>query len=298
VNVGILDGKVAIITGAGRGLGRSHARMMAAEGAKIVVNDLGGELDGAGDSKTPAQAVVDEIAGQGGVAVANYDDVASWPGAERLVRQAIDTYGRLDVLVNNAGILRDRMSFNMAEDDWDAVIRVHLKGHFAPTRFACVYWRERHKAGEPIAGRIVNTASEAGVIGNAGQANYSAAKAGILALTMVIAREMERYGVAANAIAPRAVTRMTETLFAAFGDDAMKQLEPQTVSSLVTYLASDRAAHVNGQAFIVYGGLIQLLQGWHPVASVEKTGSWRLADVEARLSELFQSASSKLPPLG
>ncbi|HUE38792.1 MAG TPA: SDR family oxidoreductase [Candidatus Binatia bacterium] len=296
--MGILDGKVAIITGAGRGLGRSHARMMAAEGAKVVVNDLGGELDGAGDSKTPAQAVVDEIAGQGGVAVANYDDVASWPGAERLVRQAIDTYGRLDVLVNNAGILRDRMSFNMAEDDWDAVIRVHLKGHFAPTRFACVYWRERHKAGEPIAGRIVNTASEAGVIGNAGQANYSAAKAGILALTMVIAREMERYGVAANAIAPRAVTRMTETLFAAFGDDAMKQLEPQTVSSLVTYLASDRAAHVNGQAFIVYGGLIQLLQGWHPVASVEKTGSWQLADVEARLSELFQSASSKLPPLG
>jgi len=296
--VGILDGKVAIITGAGRGLGRSHARMMAAEGAKVVVNDLGGELDGAGDSKTPAQAVVDEIAGQGGAAVANYDDVASWPGAERLVRQAVDTYGRLDVLVNNAGILRDRMSFNMAEDDWDAVIRVHLKGHFAPTRFACVYWRERHKAGEPIAGRIVNTASEAGVIGNAGQANYSAAKAGILALTMVIAREMERYGVAANAIAPRAVTRMTETLFAAFGDDAMKQLEPQTVSSLVTYLASDRAAHVNGQAFIVYGGLIQLLQGWHPVASVEKTGSWQLADVEARLSELFQSASSKLPPLG
>ena len=296
--MGILDGKVAIITGAGRGLGRSHARMMAAEGAKVVVNDLGGELDGAGDSKTPAQAVVDEIAGQGGAAVANYDDVASWPGAERLVRQAVDTYGRLDVLVNNAGILRDRMSFNMAEDDWDAVIRVHLKGHFAPTRFACVYWRERHKAGEPIAGRVVNTASEAGVIGNAGQANYSAAKAGILALTMVIAREMERYGVAANAIAPRAVTRMTETLFAAFGDDAMKQLEPQTVSSLVTYLASDRAAHVNGQAFIVYGGLIQLLQGWHPVASVEKTGSWQLADVEARLSELFQSASSKLPPLG
>ena len=296
--MGILDGKVAIITGAGRGLGHSHARMMAADGAKVVVNDLGGELDGAGDSKTPAQAVVDEIAGQGGVAVANYDDVASWPGAERLVRQAIDTYGRLDVLVNNAGILRDRMSFNMAEDDWDAVIRVHLKGHFAPTRFACVYWRERHKAGEPIAGRIVNTASEAGVIGNAGQANYSAAKAGILALTMVIAREMERYGVAANAIAPRAVTRMTETLFAAFGDDAMKQLEPQTVSSLVTYLASDRAAHVNGQAFIVYGGLIQLLQGWHPVASVEKTGSWQLTDVEARLSELFQSASSKLPPLG
>jgi NAD(P)-dependent dehydrogenase (short-subunit alcohol dehydrogenase family) len=296
--VGILDGKVAIVTGAGRGLGRSHALMMAAEGAKVVVNDLGGELDGAGDSRTPAQAVVDEIAAGGGAAFANYDDVASWAGAQRLVQQAIDTYGRLDVLVNNAGILRDRMCFNMAEDDWDAVIRVHLKGHFAPTRFACVYWRERHKAGQPIAGRIVNTASEAGVIGNAGQANYSAAKAGILAMTLVIAREMEKYGVAANAIAPRAVTRMTETLFAAFGDEAMKQLEPSSVSSLVTYLASDRAAHVNGQAFIVYGGLIQLLQGWHPIASVEKEGTWGLADVQARLGELFAKVSSKLPPLG
>jgi len=296
--VGILDGKVAIVTGAGRGLGRSHALMMAAQGAKVVVNDLGGEIDGAGDSRSPAQAVVDEIVASGGTGSANYDDVASWTGAERLVRQAVEAYGQLDVLVNNAGILRDRMCFNMAEDDWDAVIRVHLKGHFAPTRFACVYWRERHKAGRPIAGRIVNTASEAGVIGNAGQANYSAAKAGILAVTMVVAREMEKYGVAANAIAPRAVTRMTETLFAAFGEEAMKQLEPTSVSSLVTYLASDRASHVNGQAFIVYGGLIQLLQGWHPVASVEKEGAWQLADVQTRLSELFAHASSKLPPLG
>ena len=296
--MGILDGKVAIVTGAGRGLGRSHALMMASEGAKVVVNDLGGGLDGAGDSETPAQAVVDEIEAKGGVASANYDDVASWPGAERLIRQAVEAYGQLDVLVNNAGILRDRMCFNMAEDDWDAVIRVHLKGHFAPTRFACVYWREQHKAGKPIAARIVNTASEAGVIGNAGQANYSAAKAGILALTMVIAREMEKYGVGANAIAPRAVTRMTETLFAAFGDEAMKQLEPEGVSALVTYLASERAAHVNGQAFVVYGGLIQLLQGWHPIASIEKSGSWSLADVQARLSELFHDAPSKLPPLG
>jgi len=297
--MGILEGKVAIVTGAGRGLGRSHALMMAREGAKIVVNDLGGELDGAGVSSTPAQAVVDEIKAQGGTACANYDDVASWQGSERLVQQAIAEYGRLDVLVNNAGILRDRMCFNMGEDDWDSVIRVHLKGHFAPTRYACVYWRERHKAGRPIAGRIVNTASEAGVIGNAGQANYSAAKAGILALTLVIAREMEKYGVSVNVIAPRAVTRMTETLFAAFGDEAMKQLEPQSVSALVTFLASeDAAAGINGQAFVIYGGLIQLLRGWESVATVEKSGAWTIADVRSRLPELFRNAPSKLPPLG
>jgi NAD(P)-dependent dehydrogenase (short-subunit alcohol dehydrogenase family) len=296
--VGILDGKVAIVTGAGRGLGRSHAIHMAAEGAKVVVNDLGGELDGAGGSKTPAGAVVDEIRAAGGIASANTDDIASWAGAERLVRQAVEEHGRLDVLVNNAGILRDRMCFNMGEEDWDSVIRVHLKGHFAPTRFACVYWRERHKAGEPIAGRIINTASEAGVIGNAGQANYSAAKAGILALTMVVCREMERYGVTVNAIAPRAVTRMTETLFAAFGEEAMKDLGPDSVSALVTFLASDEAAHVNGQAFVIYGGLIQLLAGWRPVAAIEQAGGWRLSDVRSRLGELFPEAPSKLAPLG
>ncbi len=296
--MGCLEGKVAIVTGAGRGLGRSHALAMAAEGATIVVNDLGGELDGAGGSKTPAQEVVDEIQANGGKASANYDDVASWAGAERLVRQAVEEHGKLDVLVNNAGILRDRMTFNMGEDDWDSVIRVHLKGHFAPTRFACVYWRERHKAGRPIAGRIINTASEAGVIGNAGQANYSAAKAGILALTMVICREMERYGVTSNAIAPRAVTRMTETLFRAFGEDAMKQLGPESVSALITFLASDDAAHINGQAFVVYGGLIQLLQGWQTVAAIEKSDGWQLGDVRGRIGELFKSAPSKLAPLG
>jgi NAD(P)-dependent dehydrogenase (short-subunit alcohol dehydrogenase family) len=167
--VGMLDGKVAIVTGAGRGLGRAHALSLAAEGAAVVVNDLGGELDGAGNaSATPAEEVVGEIRASGGQASANYDDVASWSGAEQLIRQAVDSHGRLDVLVNNAGILRDRMTFNMAEEDWDAVMRVHLKGHFAPIRHACTYWRERHKAGEPIAGRIVNTASEAGIIGNAG----------------------------------------------------------------------------------------------------------------------------------
>ncbi|MGH7804853.1 MAG: SDR family NAD(P)-dependent oxidoreductase, partial [Candidatus Binatia bacterium] len=184
--MGILDGKIAIVTGAGRGLGRSHALTLAAEGAAVVVNDLGGELDGAGNaSATPAEEVVEEIRAKGGRASVNTNDVASWSGAEKMIGQAVASYGRLDILVNNAGILRDRMTFNMAEEDWDSVMRVHLKGHFAPIRHACTYWRERHKAGEPIAGRIVNTASEAGIIGNAGQANYSAAKAGILALTMV-----------------------------------------------------------------------------------------------------------------
>lgn len=296
--MGILTDKVVVITGAGRGLGRSHAAAMAAEGATVVVNDLGSTVDGGGAEQTPAQQVVDEIRANGGRASANYDDAATWKGAESLVRQAIDEYGRLDVLVNNAGILRDRMCFNMSEDDWDSVIRVHLKGHFAPSRFACAYWRERHKAGEPIAGVIVNTASEAGVMGNRGQANYSAAKAGILALTMVFCREMERYGVRVNCIAPRAVTRMTETLFQAFGEEAMKELDPKNVSALVTWLSSPEAGHVNGQAFVVYGRMIQLLKGWHAVSTIEKADGWSVADVQARIGELFRGQSSKLEELG
>ena len=296
--MGILADKVVVITGAGRGLGRSHALTMTAEGATVLVNDVGSTLDGAEAGETPAQQVVDEIRARGGRASVNRDDVATWAGAESLVRQAVDEYGRLDVLVNNAGILRDRMCFNMAEDDWDSVIRVHLKGHFAPSRFACAYWRERHKSGEPIAGVIVNTASEAGVIGNAGQANYSAAKAGILALTMVLCREMERYGVRVNCIAPRAVTRMTENLFQAFGEEAMKELDPANVSALVAWLSSPQAGHVNGQAFVVYGRMIQLLEGWHPVATIERAEGWSVADVPTRISELFQGRSPKLGALG
>jgi NAD(P)-dependent dehydrogenase (short-subunit alcohol dehydrogenase family) len=296
--VGILDGKVVVVTGAGRGLGRSHALLVAAEGATVVVNDLGAAMDGGGQEKTPAGQVVDEIRKRGGTASANYDDVATWEGAERLVQQAVREHGRLDVLVNNAGILRDRMSFNMGEEDWDSVIRVHLKGHFAPSRFACTYWRERHKAGEPVAGVIVNTASEAGVIGNAGQANYSAAKAGILALTMVLCREMERYGVRVNCIAPRAVTRMTETLFQAFGEEAMKELDPANVSALVAWLASPQSGHVNGQAFIVYGRMIQLLRGWQPVSTIEREGGWSVSEVDARIGQLFQGHPSKLEALG
>ncbi|MEA2625760.1 MAG: hypothetical protein QOD06_1805 [Candidatus Binatota bacterium] len=289
---------MAIVTGAGRGLGRSHALLLADEGAHVVVNDLGTGLDGQGSQTLPAESVVAEIRARGGAASASHDDVASWTGAETLIRHAVAQHGRLDVLVNNAGILRDRMAFNMNEEDWDAVVRVHLKGHFAPSRFACAYWRERHKEGSPIRGRIINTSSEAGVIGNAGQANYSAAKGGILALTVVLAREMERYGVTVNCIAPRAVTRMTEHIFQGFGEDAMAELDPASVSALVAYLASREADHVTGQAFIAYGRTLQLLKGWHTVAEIDHPAGWTPAAVRERIGDLFGAASSRPGPLG
>src|SRR5438128_7196784 len=211
--MGSLDGKVAIVTGAGRGIGRCEALLLASEGAKVVVNDLGGDWAGEGKDDRPAQQVVDEIKAAGGEAVANYDDVGSWEGAQKLVQQAIDTFGELNILVNNAGILRDKMSFNMDESDWDAVINVHLKGHFVPSRFAGAYWRQKTKdTGDPVNAKVINTASESGLYGNAGQLNYAAAKAGIAAMTIVLARELERFGVRVNAIAPVALTRMTEDL--------------------------------------------------------------------------------------
>src|SRR5580704_16549273 len=212
--MGLLDGKVAVVTGAGRGIGREEALVLAAEGAKVIVNDIGAGLHGVGGGDVhPAQEVVDLIKANGGDAAVNGDDVSSWAGGKGLVDQAVDTFGSLDILVNNAGILRDKMSFNMDESDWDDVIRVHLKGHFAPSHFAAIHWRNRSKGGEDVSGRIINTASEAGLFGNAGQANYGAAKAGIAAMTIVLGRELKNYGVTANAIAPRARTRMTEDLF-------------------------------------------------------------------------------------
>src|SRR4051795_2999575 len=242
----LFDGKVAIVTGAGRGIGRSHALLFASEGAAVVVNDLGGASDGEGNDNTPAQQVVDEITAKGGRAVANYDSVSSWKGAESMVQQAVDAFGGLDVLVNNAGILRDKMSFNMDESEWDSVIDVHLKGHFAPSRFAASHWRAQSKAtGEPVNGKIVNTASESGLYGNAGQVNYAAAKAGIASMTIVMARELERIGVRVNAIAPVARTRLTEAL----AGDAMNAKEgefdrfaPENVSAVVGWLASDLSA--------------------------------------------------------
>ncbi len=212
--MGLLDGKVAIVTGAGRGVGRGHALELARNGAKVVVNDLGGEWDGSGEDNRPASEVVEEIKALGGEGAANFDNVATWEGAENMVKQAVDTFGDLHILINNAGILRDRMAFNMDEAEWDAVVTVHGKGHFAPTRFACAHWRQKSKeAGGPVLGRLIHTSSESGLFGNAGQCNYDFAKAGLISFSLCIAREMTKYGVTSNVIAPRARTRMTEGTF-------------------------------------------------------------------------------------
>jgi NAD(P)-dependent dehydrogenase (short-subunit alcohol dehydrogenase family) len=298
--MGLFDGKTAIVTGAGRGIGRAEALLLASEGANVVVNDLGGVASGDGSDATPAQQVVDEITAAGGHAAANYDSVSSWDGAARLVAQAVDTFGGLDVLVNNAGILRDKMSFNMDEADWDAVIDVHLKGHFCPSRHAAAYWRKKSKeSGEPVNAKIVNTSSESGLYGNAGQLNYAAAKAGIASMTIVLARELERVGVRVNAIAPVARTRLTEAL----AGDAMKPKEgdfdrfaPENVAAVVAWLASDLSAGVSGQVVKVQGGLVQLLQGWRPVSEAGSDKPWTIDSVAGSQSGLFGGRSSGVPP--
>ncbi len=296
--MGMLDGKVAIVTGAGRGIGREEALLLAAEGAKVIVNDVGGSLSGEGGDLTPAQQTVQDIVAAGGEAAVNDSDVSSWAGAEALVRQAVDTWGKLDILVNNAGILRDKMSFNMDESDWDDVIRVHLKGHFAPSHHAAVYWRNRSKSGEPTSGRIINTSSEAGLYGNAGQANYSAAKAGIASMTWVLARELERYGVTVNAIAPRARTRMTENLFGQMAqkkEGAFDEWDPKNIAQVIGFLASDEAADVNGQVFVVFGGNLWAMGGFHPVGEVHRDHAWTPKELVEAKGELFKEASSGIP---
>ncbi len=297
--MGLLDGKVAIVTGAGRGIGREEALLLGSEGAKVLVNDVGGSVAGSGEDRTPAQEVVDTIRAAGGEAEVNSDDISSWSGAERLVNQAVETYGTLDILVNNAGILRDKMSFSMDESEWDDVIRVHLKGHFGPSHFAGIYWRNRSKSGEPTSGRIINTSSESGLFGNIGQANYAAAKAGIASLTLVLARELQRYGVTANAIAPRARTRMTENLFgeaAAKKDEGFDAWDPKNIAQLVGFLATDAAADVSGQVFVVFGGDIWLMGGFHPVGEVHRDHAWTPAELVEAKDELFKSASPGVPP--
>ena len=254
---------MAIVTGAGRGIGREHALSLARQGAKVVVNDLGGDMHGTGADASPAQQVVEEIVAAGGEAVANGDSVADFEGAKRLVDTAVETFGDLHVVVNNAGILRDRVLANMSEEEWDAVINVHLKGTFAPSRHAVAYWRERAKAGQPVSGRIINTTSVSGIYGNPGQTNYGAAKAGIAAFTTIAALEVARYGVTVNAVAPVALTRMTEGLGPAPETDEEREARaPHWIAPIVTWLASEESADVTGRVFEASGQMLAVAEGW------------------------------------
>ncbi|HEY2300271.1 MAG TPA: SDR family oxidoreductase [Acidimicrobiales bacterium] len=287
--MGRLDGRVAIVTGAGRGIGREHALLFAGEGAKVVVNDLGAAMDGTGDDRTPAEQVVDEIEALGGQAVANADNVADWTGGQRLIQSALDAFGDLHVLVNNAGILRDRVLINMTEDEWDAVIAVHLKGHFVPTKFAAIYWREQTKAGRTVKASVVNTSSTSGLLGNPGQANYGAAKAGIGAFTVITAQELGRYGVRVNAIAPAARTRLTSAT-PGLGDIIKAPDEPgkfdiwdpANVSPLVAWLATEDCP-ATGRVFWVQGGSVNLMTGWTIGEGVDRDDRWTVAELDEKL---------------
>ncbi len=259
----LCEGRIAVVTGAGRGIGREHALSLAAHGAKVVVNDVGAAVDGSGGDLNPAEQVVQEIKGMGGEAVANGDSVSSWEGAQRLINTAIETFGDLHVVVNNAGILRDRVLANMTEEEWDAVINVHLKGTFAPSRWAAAYWRERFKAGQPVDGRIINTTSVSGIYGNPGQTNYGAAKAGIAAFTNIAALELARYGVTVNAVAPVALTRMTEGLGPAPETDEQREMRsPRWIAPIVTWLASAESKDVSGRVFEASGDVLAIAEGW------------------------------------
>ncbi|HYM33450.1 MAG TPA: SDR family oxidoreductase [Candidatus Cybelea sp.] len=266
----LCEGRVAIVTGAGRGIGREHALMLAAHGAKVVVNDLGGAADGTGKDISPAAQTVADIRAAGSEAIANGDDISNWDAAANLVQTAINTFGRLDVLINNAGILRDRMLANMSEAEWDAVIKVHLKGTFAPSRHAVAYWRDQSKAaGRPVSGRIINTSSSSGLFGNPGQTNYGAAKAGIAAFTVIAARELRRYGVTVNAIMPHAQTRMTEGL-REVSDEVRARRDPRFVATIATWLASEEAQDVTGRVFEAGGGILAVMEGWHRGPTIDQ----------------------------
>ncbi len=264
------EGRVCVVTGAARGIGREYAKMLAQHGARVVVNDLGGARDGTGTDRTAAEQVVDEIVAEGGQAIANADDVSDWNGAKQMIQQAIDTWGTLDVLINNAGILRDRMLVNMGEDEWDAVIRVHLKGTFAPARHAAAYWREQSKAGSPVDARLINTTSVSGIYGNPGQTNYGAAKMGIAAFTIIASRELRRYGVTVNAIAPGALTRLTEDLgMGQASEEEKARMDPRWIAPIVTWLASTESSQVTGRVFEASGRMLAIAEGWHRGPTVE-----------------------------
>ena len=294
-----LDGKVAIVTGAGRGIGRGEALLLARQGAAVVVNDLGGNADGTNSDPRPAEGVVEEIVNLGGVATASFDNVASWEGGRALVRQAIDTFGGLDILVCNAGILRDRMVFNMSAADWDAVINVHLKGHFAPTRHATAHWRQKAKQDKaPANGRIVFTSSTAGLYGNAGQANYVAAKAGIAAMAISVARDMARYGVTCNTVCPGSRTRLTEASFGSIFEangESFDPFDPENIAPWVAYLCTEEAAHISGQTFMVTAGIVELVEGWQPVGHIAKPGRWTVGELIGAQADLFKDRPAGLP---
>ncbi len=301
----LLTGKVAVITGAGRGIGREEALLLAKHGAKVVVNDLGGHFDGTGQSRSPAEDVVKEIRSAGGEAVANFESVTDFKAAKRILDCAIDNFGKLNIVVNNAGILRDRMMFNMSEEDWDAVISVHLKGSFNVARHATAYWREQHKAGNVLNGRLINTSSDSGILGNAGQGNYGAAKAAVAAMAIIIDREMTRYGVTANAIAPVARTRLTvDATPQTAGGMAQKAGEwdaftPAHVAPLVAWLGSDDAKDVHGEVFRVGLGNVWLMRGWHTGAKVSKKGSmWEPAELGTKLKEELAKGVTKKESMG
>ncbi len=291
--MGSLDGRVAIITGAGRGIGREHALLFAREGARVVVNDLGGANDGTGTDATPAQQVVEEIKALGGEAIVNGDNVADWQGAQRMINSAIEHFGDLDILINNAGILRDRVIVNMTEEEWDAVITVHLKGHFAPTRWAAAYWREQHKAGKGKPRHLVHTSSTSGLFANPGQSNYGAAKTGIATFSQIAAKELIRYNVKSNTVAPGARTRLT--LATPGLDQIMKPAEggfdewdPANISPLVAYLASEEC-RFTGETFFVQGGNVTLIESWSRGASVDRDSTWSVEELAEALAPLARS---------
>jgi NAD(P)-dependent dehydrogenase (short-subunit alcohol dehydrogenase family) len=292
--MGALEGRVAIITGAGRGIGREHALLFAAEGAKVVVNDLGGANDGSGTDLTPAQEVVAEIVAQGGEAIVNGDNVADWEGAQRLINSAIEAFGDLDILVNNAGILRDRVLVNMTEEEWDSVIAVHLKGHFAPTRWAAAYWREQHKAGNTKPRNVVHTSSTSGLFSNPGQSNYGAAKSGIATFSQIVAKELVRYNVRSNCIAPGARTRLTlatpgldQMIAPPKEEGAFDSWDPANISPLVAYLASESCSF-NGETFMVQGGVVQRVETWAHGPLVEQSAKWTVEGLAAALTTLHK----------
>ncbi|MFW2239583.1 SDR family oxidoreductase [Rhodococcus opacus] len=301
---GVVDGRVVIVTGAGRGIGRAHALAFAAEGAKVVVNDIGAGIDGSATGESPAEQVVAEIVAAGGEAVVNGDDVADWAGAENLINTAIDTYGRLDVLVNNAGFLRDRMLVGMSEQEWDAVVRVHLKGHFATLRHAAAYWRAEAKAGNPVDARIVNTSSGAGLQGSIGQGNYAAAKAGIAEMTIQAAAELKNYGVTVNAIAPAARTRMTVGAGGAMAEamaapeEGFDAMAPENISPLVVWLGSTESKDVTGRVFEVEGGKITVAEGWRHGPTQDKGARWEPKEIGPVVADLLAKAETPLPVYG